>query len=783
MKSIVFLVSLLLFCTVTLTQTPGLSTYPNVQVANVFWPLPNVGFILTTGGDVYRSGDEGFTWTLQTVSSVMPGLNTYVTDIVVDNANPYSIMFLTPTSYIWITENAGNASYTQVLVGTRIFQAYPHPRKAGLIMAIVDYNSNSQLADLWWSPDFGKVWSTTFSKRVYQVSWGQGYELGYNDIIYADCEGDIFGYTTDHGVTFHQLFSNTVGFVVTSNYMFVGTLDVKYSRLQVILYVSSEALDNTNTNPSTYFEAAFPFGNDLPNFGYTILDDSTGAAWIGVNHGSYSLSWGNLYTSGQEGLQFTLALPYVNQYQGVFDYMKVEGLEGIYFANNVSNYQQPVGTTPLIKTVFTYDNGGEWRYLTPPSSDYFGAPIICTGSCSLNLHSYSSWYQHDLGFFYSNPNAIGLIIATGNVGQYLDNEGNDVATYLSRDAGLSWTEIYPTRSIYEFGDHGGILVLADTDTPTNTVLYSLNEGATFTAFQFAPNAVSVTNIITETSGTGRKFQILARTAQNTPVVYGLDLSTLQIRQCVDADYETFTPSDGIENCILGRKQVYSRRQRYAECYNSRDTDHLINSTNCQCNFEDYECDFGFVPEYVSNPTNGDPSGRICAYNLNSPILPDPPANCPTGTTYLVSKGYRKIAGDTCTGGVSYIFDPVTKNCPAGTTGPTSKTWVGIIIALFIIVALGVGGFVAFKNEAVRSKLAELVDKVKGAGSGAKYSRVGIRPGSLANDEFGIGNEGEGDLEDESLNDEEGPKELGDNEITGQQQDNSFNPRNDSTFNI
>lgn len=61
-----------------------------------------------------------------------------------------------------------------------------------------------------------------------------------------------------------------------------------------------------------------------------------------------------------------------------FDFERFHGLEGIYIANNVSNFEQ-TSAKPLLTTVVTFDNGGEWKYLAPPSVDSQGNPIICTG--------------------------------------------------------------------------------------------------------------------------------------------------------------------------------------------------------------------------------------------------------------------------------------------------------------------------------------------------------------------------------------------------------------------
>ena len=73
-----------------------------------------------------------------------------------------------------------------------------------------------------------------------------------------------------------------------------------------------------------------------------------------------------------------------------------------------------------------------------------------------------------MGPFYSVSSAIGLIISTGFIGEFL-TPTESVNTYLSRDAGLTWIELCKGSTIYEIGDHGGIIVLAPYGIPTTFV--------------------------------------------------------------------------------------------------------------------------------------------------------------------------------------------------------------------------------------------------------------------------------------------------------------------------
>ena len=52
-------------------------------------------------------------------------------------------------------------------------------------------------------------------------------------------------------------------------------------------------------------------------------------------------------------------------------------------------------------------------------------------------------------------------MAIGNVGEELERIKNDrINTYFSRDGGLTWAEVHKGSHIYEFGDHGGLIVMA-----------------------------------------------------------------------------------------------------------------------------------------------------------------------------------------------------------------------------------------------------------------------------------------------------------------------------------
>jgi hypothetical protein len=68
----------------------------------------------------------------------------------------------------------------------------------------------------------------------------------------------------------------------------------------------------------------------------------------------------------------------------------------------------------------------------------------------------------------------------GEYGTYCSTDDiEDCDTFLSTDAGLTWTMIQEGAHKYEFGDQGSILVIADDEDVTDHVHYSYDGGKTW----------------------------------------------------------------------------------------------------------------------------------------------------------------------------------------------------------------------------------------------------------------------------------------------------------------
>ncbi len=226
------------------------------------------------------------------------------------------------------------------------------------------------------------------------------------------------------------------------------------------------------------------------------------------------------------------------------------------------------------KTVITFDKGGIWSYLEPPSVDINGQPIKCTKECHLHLHGITDMY----GPFYSSGSATGLIMATGTVGSFLQDSSDQINTYLSRDAGLTWFEVAKGSHIYEFGDHGGLVVMAYDEGSTDSIMYSWDQGVTWQTHKISEIALQVENIIIEPEAISTHFVIYGWQDDSVGVLIYVDFSELHdLTTCAGhdspdtphSDYETWSPSDGRlgGKCLLGHKVSYTRRKRVSQCFN------------------------------------------------------------------------------------------------------------------------------------------------------------------------------------------------------------------------
>eukprot|EP00455_Lapot_gusevi_P001515 TRINITY_DN105_c0_g1_i2.p1 TRINITY_DN105_c0_g1~~TRINITY_DN105_c0_g1_i2.p1 ORF type:complete len:936 (+),score=350.77 TRINITY_DN105_c0_g1_i2:76-2883(+) len=602
------------------------------------------------------------------------------------------------------------------------------------------------------SKDFGKTWEKLTS-YVVQFDWapkGRAENMIYACVHNQQTGRQQFGiWNADIDFVMSDDWFKTTKVVVpngnrvlfTRDFVFVAAVNPK-EITEVHLFVNR---DNATSNQ--WLKAKLPV--ELTQRTYTILDATEGTVFMHVNNAE-DPSLGMVYASDSSGTSFTLSLPNNRRVaDGKCDFTKIEGLEGIFIANFIEqqekkipeeNFNEEEGSsspkfrveqTRNVKTVITFDKGGEWNFLKAPEKDVNGVPIECAASdsCYLHLNGENSKF----GPVYATASAVGLILATGNVGPHLFDAADSINTYMSRDGGLTWLEIAKGSHIYEFANHGGLIVMANDHAATDTILYSADEGLTWKSHKFTDTPLHVENIVIEEFAATHSLLILGY-QDAAGVVVHVDFKGLHERPCKGADapgsqmsdYELWTPSDGrSKNCLLGHTVSYIRRRRSQTCYNPEEKQPIHSYQHCACTAADFECDYGYRRELTQTGENG-----RCIVDDLSPSVDLHVESCEG--FYLQTRGYRRVVGDTCIGGSEFL--PVLTPCPVGVSHSHLGTALLIILSLLAVSLCIVTAF--NRIECLRNCYLSSKEKLFGSYRPVSADEHRVRD-TLIDDDFGI----------------------------------------------
>jgi Sortilin, neurotensin receptor 3, C-terminal len=205
---------------------------------------------------------------------------------------------------------------------------------------------------------------------------------------------------------------------------------------------------------------------------------------------------------------------------------------------------------------------------------------------------------------------------------------------------------------------------------------------TWHTLKISDEPVEIRNIIIEPSNTAEKFIVYGRTTDSPRKGFmaAIDFTPLHQRWCTgidkpdspESDYETWTPNGFVSaHCLLGRRVNYIRKKRDAECFNSEEHERWSIQEYCECTEEDWECDFGFYRKELAGN---------CVSQDSKEVNTTAPEECPD--YYYITQGYRKIAGDTCVGGVSH--EPIKVSCPGTPLGRSNL----LVFLLIVVIVLG-----------------------------------------------------------------------------------------------
>lgn len=464
---------------------------------------------------------------------------------------------------------------------------------------------------------------------------------------------------------------------------------------------------------------------------------------------------GSVYApgGGKAAGVYSLSLPRARRAHGASDVGRVEGVAGVFLANQLDEGAMPppgsghhggsahVAYSTRVRTRITFNGGGRWADLAPPAAfthpECARCPPGAAGAdCGLHLHGPSSWHDGPGGrpSFYSHASAPGVVMAVGNAGPHLETAADALCSWLSTDGGATWTDVAAGASIYEFGGNGGggggVIVVAkhEVDGPTDELRFSADGGRCFHTVRLA-EPLDLQNIRIEPRGASHVFiahgkacprraargctydGAAAASAGPPGRMYVVDVAALlgsSARACSESDYEPWSPRGGAEGggggCLLGRNVSFWRRAHAAsDCLVKEDAPSrpAPPAPPCQCSLDDVECEFGY--ERVS--------GGEC---VRVPGV-DPSACAAFGASAYrpSSTGRRLVHGDACTGVHAVIPDTDGRGGAAGGGGGAAR-------AAARVVGLVLGGAAA-----VAALLAGAAAVATGAGGPAAAVEAGV----------------------------------------------------------
>ena len=499
-----------------------------------------------------------------------------------------------------------------------------------------------------------------------------------------------------------ELKRDVISFATMAEYIVVAVRDSDQQSLQV----------DTSIDGAIFADAKFPSNFKVPHQqAYTVLDSSTHAVFLHVTvNNRLDQEYGSILKSNSNGTNYVHAIDAVNRNgQGYVDFEKMQGLEGVAVINRVANVKETDdGSAKKLKTYITHNDGVDWALIPRPDKAFDGKKFDCSGNidtCSLHLHGYTE--RRDPRDTFSSPSAVGLMIATGNVGEYLTYK-KDADTFITRDGGLTWEVVAPGNWMWEYGDQGSVIVIVKEDLPTTEIKYSLNEGEDWISYEFSSKEMLVQDVTTVPSDTSLNFLLWGK-IDGQLVTVNLDFSGLTERnkKCKldensptgpKSDYTLWSPKHPDSqngDCLFGHVAKYHRKKLDKDCYNGNrvEIQHLHSVTeNCTCTRADFECDYNY--ERLN-----DGSCRL----VEGLQPADPKAVCEKEGVheYFSITGYRRIPITTCTGGVEFDRTPASFPCPGWEPEWQKKHGLSGIALFFIIfvsiTAAGGFGFFVYKN--------------------------------------------------------------------------------------
>ena len=663
--------------------------------------------MLTSEQDIYLTRDHGKTW-----APILEGK--YITGIMPNPNFHDSVYFLTGSDKVFYTIDRGDRFES--------FKAPAPPSGNGLAVLKFhpDYKDwllwsgqakSHDRTNIYYSQDRGDNWNTLVrgSRRCDYIHRADKDQLIFCE-RYEKEDPDTKTLQLLSSENFFAkeelIYENILDFATMNEFIIVAQKKEDDKSLQV-----DASVDGSNFAPAQFPRNFFVEHQQA----YTVMDSSTHAVFLHVTvNPQQDREYGTIIKSNSNGTNYVKVLDAVNRdHRGYVDFEKMPGLEGVAMVNVVSNVKGvDGGEKKKLKSMISHNDGSDWTLLPPPKRDAEGRDYKCvnqdqkaTKDCSLHVHSYTE--RMDKTNTFGSPTAVGLMMAVGNVGSQLDRkDGETTDTFITSDAGITWKSVKKGSYMWEYGDQGSIIVIVAENTPTRSVSYTLDEGDTWTDFEFSPGVdMEINYISTVPSDTSRNFLLWGREVgpgnKAGITTVNIDFSGLKerSRQCdldenapeKSKDYYLWEPRHPFqeENCLFGHIAQYHRKRKEAQCFNGPRLENGPHNIvrNCSCARQDYECDFNYQRQ---------PDGTCALVEGYQP--PDHSAVCsenPGSKVWWEPTGYRKIPLSTCQNGQE-LDKIIERPCPGFEDEYQRRHGLGgFAVFIIVIVSLGAAGGVGY----------------------------------------------------------------------------------------
>ncbi|KAM8753841.1 sortilin 1b [Acanthopagrus schlegelii] len=590
-------------------------------------------------------------------------------------------------SRIFVSDDFGKSFSHQDLPFIPLMQIMYNPENSNVLLVLSNKN------ELWLSEDFGSNWKKLHD-MVCLVKWGRKNAIFFTASLNGSCSdrGMLeLRRTTDFGKTIKTVASKIYSFGLGGRFLFASVMTGKGTLRMIHVSVDQGQTWNMAQLP--------PVGHE--QF-YSILAANDEMVFMHVDEPGDS-GFGTIYVSDDRGTVYSKSLErhLYTTTGGETDFTNVTSLRGVFITSILAEDSS-------VQTVVSFDQGGEWVPLRKPADSKCDATAKDPDKCSLHIHAaYSTAMRLNVPMLpMTEPNAVGLILAHGSVGDAISVMRPDV--YVSDDGGYTWIKALDGPHHYAILDSGGLLVAVEHSPtqPINQIKFSTDEGQCWGVYNFTQDPIYFTGLASEPGARSMNVSIWGyrdSLLSQYWISITIDFRDLLTRDCDDKDYVQWLAhsddiSDPNDGCMLGYKEKFLRLRKDSVCWNGRD--YMVNTqpTPCPCTLDDFLCDFGYYRQENSSECVEQPDlkGQVLEFCLHGK------------EEQLQTSGYRKIPGDKCEGGEMPERKEIdlSKRCVSDLVGPSllidnrSSKSVPIVITVIVVMLLSIAAGVVFVKKYV-----------------------------------------------------------------------------------